>query len=32
MKCDESENEPEAASSERVYQLSCFINQGINIL
>jgi len=32
MKCDESENEPEAASSERVYQLSCFINQDVKYL
>ena len=29
MKCDESEDEPETESTERVYQLSCHITQGI---
>lgn len=28
MKCDETEDEPETTSTERVYQLSCFIAQG----
>jgi len=32
MKCDEAEDEPESTSSERLYQLSCFINQDVKYL
>lgn len=32
MKCDESEDEPESISTERLYQLSCFINQDVKYL
>jgi len=32
MKCDESEDEPETTSTERLYQLSCFINQDVKYL
>lgn len=32
MKCDESEDEPETESTERVYQLSCHITQDVKYL
>jgi len=32
MKCDESEEEPETQSTERVYQLSCHITQDVKYL